>query len=352
VENKHKKKWSIEDENFLKENYSNNGVKYCAEKLKRSKPSIVGKCILMGLRKNKDTSIFNSEELLKKYIKESDNKTEVMFKFGIINKGANYKTLNKYIERYNIDISHLEKKTYKMFIKNKIPLEQILIKNSLYKSSTLKERLYKEGLKKRECELCGQGEIWNEKKMSLILDHINGIHNDNRLENLRIVCPNCNATLDTHCGKNNKRESKTKIRKQGINGRKMLKNEKIKQEITLVLNSNIDFSIFGWSGKVAKLIGILPQKVNGWMRNNIPEFYEQKCYKKNFNKYFCSCCGNQIEKNKTGICGSCNRKKTQKLPDVEQLKSELEIYSTTELIKKYKVNRTTLYNYCKRHNIN
>lgn len=48
------------------------------------------------------------------------------------------------------------------------------------------------------------------KKLSLILDHINGINNDNRLENLRIVCPNCNATLDTHCRKNNKPKSQNK----------------------------------------------------------------------------------------------------------------------------------------------
>jgi hypothetical protein len=44
--------------------------------------------------------------------------------------------------------------------------------------------------------------------MSIILDHINGVHNDNRIENLRIVCPNCNATLDTHCGKNKFRKVK------------------------------------------------------------------------------------------------------------------------------------------------
>ncbi len=50
--------------------------------------------------------------------------------------------------------------------------------------------------------MCGQGEIWFGKKISLILDHINGINNDNRLINLRIVCPNCAASLDTHCGKN------------------------------------------------------------------------------------------------------------------------------------------------------
>ena len=66
----------------------------------------------------------------------------------------------------------------------------------------LKNRLYKEGIKKRECELCGQDEIWKGKKISLILVHKNGIFNDNRLKNLRIVCPNCNATLETHCGRN------------------------------------------------------------------------------------------------------------------------------------------------------
>jgi hypothetical protein len=42
--------------------------------------------------------------------------------------------------------------------------------------------------------------------MALILDHINGIGNDHRIENLRVVCPNCAATLDTHCGRNLPRE--------------------------------------------------------------------------------------------------------------------------------------------------
>jgi hypothetical protein len=42
--------------------------------------------------------------------------------------------------------------------------------------------------------------------MALILDHINGIGNDHRMDNLRIVCPNCAATLDTHCGRNLPRE--------------------------------------------------------------------------------------------------------------------------------------------------
>ena len=79
---------------------------------------------------------------------------------------------------------------------------EILVVGSSYSNrAMLKQRLYAEGLKRPECELCGQGDLWNGRRMSLILDHRNGVHDDNRLENLRIVCPNCNATLDTHCGK-------------------------------------------------------------------------------------------------------------------------------------------------------
>ena len=54
--------------------------------------------------------------------------------------------------------------------------------------------------------MCGQGEMWRGFRMSLVLDHVNGVCDDNRLENLRFLCPNCNATLDTHCGRKNRRE--------------------------------------------------------------------------------------------------------------------------------------------------
>lgn len=54
--------------------------------------------------------------------------------------------------------------------------------------------------------MCGQGELWHGRPMGLILDHANGVRDDNRLANLRIVCPNCAATLDTHCGRKNRLE--------------------------------------------------------------------------------------------------------------------------------------------------
>jgi len=81
------------------------------------------------------------------------------------------------------------------------PLAEWLVEGSVITSTRLKRRLYAAGLKTPVCELCGQGEEWQGRRMSLILDHVNGVRDDNRLENLRIVCPNCNATLDTHCGR-------------------------------------------------------------------------------------------------------------------------------------------------------
>ena len=86
------------------------------------------------------------------------------------------------------------------------PLAEILVERSSYARSNLKARLYAEGLKQPVCELCGQDELWRGKPIGLILDHVNGVRDDNGLENLRIVCPNCAATLDTHCGRKNRLE--------------------------------------------------------------------------------------------------------------------------------------------------
>ena len=85
-------------------------------------------------------------------------------------------------------------------------MEQLLVRSSSYPRGHLKKRLLAAGLKRPRCELCGQGEVWNGYRLSLVLDHINGVSDDNRLENLRIICPNRDATLDTHCGRSLPRE--------------------------------------------------------------------------------------------------------------------------------------------------
>jgi len=155
-----------------------------------------------------------TNENLTEVIKRSRNKSDTLKNLGLKPFTGNYDTLNRYIKLFNVNISHFTRNSlnnYKPF--KRISLSEILVGNSTYTSSVhLKERLYKEGLKKRVCEKCGQDEWWHGKKMSLILDHINGKHDDNRFENLQIVCPNCNGTLDTHCGKNVK-DKQIKIKK-------------------------------------------------------------------------------------------------------------------------------------------
>jgi 5-methylcytosine-specific restriction endonuclease McrA len=68
----------------------------------------------------------------------------------------------------------------------------------------VKTRLVREGLLKNSCQSCGLAS-WHGKPLNMHLDHINGVKNDNRLENLRMLCPNCHSQTPTYGGRNLKR---------------------------------------------------------------------------------------------------------------------------------------------------
>ena len=70
-----------------------------------------------------------------------------------------------------------------------------------YQTFKLKNRLIKEGIKSNKCEVCNITE-WNNKTLIMQLDHIDGNPHNHRLENLRMICPNCHCQTETWCGKN------------------------------------------------------------------------------------------------------------------------------------------------------
>lgn len=144
-----------------------------------------------------------TESAAREAIASSSCWADALRKLGYAVKGNNNRTLKKYAQLWGIKTHHFDPHVgrRRAAAKRTPLLQDVLVANSGYPRGRLKERLYAEGLKRSECEICGQGETWRGRQMSLILDHINGVANDHRLENLRILCPNCAATLDTHCGR-------------------------------------------------------------------------------------------------------------------------------------------------------
>lgn len=192
------KKWSAEEEQYLKENYITKGDKHCALFLGRSTFSIKGKAYHFNLIEIK-RPVYTKEQI-EKIVKDSFYITDVLKKLNLPY-STNFNYIKELISSYGIDSSHFLTRS-DMNKSRTTPVSKYLIKGPLSITSTqFKNKLYASGLKSRECEFCGQGEIWRGLKMSLILDHIDGDHFNNEYPNLRILCANCNATLDTHCKK-------------------------------------------------------------------------------------------------------------------------------------------------------
>lgn len=154
----------------------------------------------------------NTEEEYREAAKNSKSIAGMCRYLGRNPYGAGYYTMHKKIKEYNIDISHFTGRGWNIEGKNlskseKISDENVFVENSTYTTSRLKDRLIKGGYKKEMCEKCGRTE-WEGEPIPLQTHHINGIHNDNRIENLKLLCPNCHAQTENYCSKNVKKEQK------------------------------------------------------------------------------------------------------------------------------------------------
>ncbi len=150
-----------------------------------------------------------TQEKLKDAVKSSFSIRQVLLKLNLRPAGGNYEQIQKYIREYKLATKHFRGKGWNAGLKGigkpRIKLEDILVKDSNFQSFKLKKRLFSTKLKPMHCEECG----WSQKTISgylpLELHHINGNSHDNRIENLKILCPNCHSLTDSHRGRNHKK---------------------------------------------------------------------------------------------------------------------------------------------------
>lgn len=164
---------------------------------------------------------------LRKIVGKSETWAKILAKIGYA-KGGNkvIKPLKKYLNINQIDYSHLMQgrgcfkselgRTLAARMRKVRSLDEILSENTEYPGALLKRRLIKAGLIEDKCAICDALAFWCNKPLLLQLDHINGNNKDNRVNNLRLLCPNCHSQTDTYAGKNKAYLTKEEIKAQEV----------------------------------------------------------------------------------------------------------------------------------------
>lgn len=138
-----------------------------------------------------------SDEEFENIVNTSTSLKEIAYRCGYSNNsGASSKIVKERISRQKITFQTIHGEKIQRSDKD------IFIEDSQVNQSTLRRRYLRGNFTEYKCAICGLEPFWNGKELVLTLDHINGHNHDDRLENLRWICPNCDRQLNTFAGRN------------------------------------------------------------------------------------------------------------------------------------------------------
>lgn len=248
------------------------------------------------------TDILQQKEQILQWIEEKRSKSYICQQLD-----CKADTLNSYLKKMGIEYAGQSGQGggtpfYK-------PASYYLGTSNFIKSSSLKQKLIKDGLKEDKCEICGVSS-WNGVKLPLELHHKDGNHYNNNLENLQILCPNCHSIQEGNSGANVGKYATV-------------------QEL-------VDYS------------HLECEAVNG-VGVQIPAVAPSK--KK---KYYCKDCGKEISNSGyTSLCYDCYAKTTRKVewPEREVLKQKIRNQSFLSLSREYGVTDNAIRKWCKKYNL-
>lgn len=150
---------------------------------------------------------------IQKIISNSYGIKNVLRDLGVCLGGNNYSIMKKFILENNIDTSIMHQNRFKQRQNTVRPkwVDDTIFSNPNVSRNVIKNYILRHNKIAYKCDHCNNIGIHNNKPLSLHLDHINGINNDNRIENLRFLCPNCHSQTDSYAGKNQKKLHKEKV---------------------------------------------------------------------------------------------------------------------------------------------
>ena len=160
-----------------------------------------------------------TEEMLRHAVAHSESYAGVLRYLGLVEAGGNHAHISRTIKRLGIDTSHFTGQAWRRgrpSERRKSPDEMLVLGvegSARVNGERLRRALIATG-RPYVCAICGNQRSWLFKKLTLHVDHINGLYWDNRSENLRFLCPNCHAVTPTHAGKNRVRLRLARVQHQ------------------------------------------------------------------------------------------------------------------------------------------